>query len=149
MSSRLTSLFFFLEAVFVSAAVRFTLSFLSPTIRLRWMGRAVDSSYASSSEEQTALSFEIPLRQKQIATRVQLAISRVDRYVPWGTECYTQALTGKLMLRRRSVQTMLVVGFRKDDASEIQGHAWLKIGPYFVTGFRQDINSYVINGRFE
>lgn len=149
MSSRLTSLFIFLEAVFVSAVVRFTLSFLSPTIRLRWMGCAVDSSDASTPEEQAQLSPEFPLLQKQIAARVQLAISRVDRYVPWGTECYTQALTGKLMLRRRKVTTILVVGFRKDDVGEVQGHAWLKIGPYFITGFRHDIDTYVINGRFQ
>ena len=124
----------------ISAVVRFTLSFLSPTIRLRWMGKAVESVNESD---------EIALVNKQLAARVQQAVTRVDRYVPWGTECYTQALTAKLMLRKRNVCTVLVVGFRKDEAGEIQGHAWLKIGPYYITGFRHDIDSYVINGRFE
>lgn len=124
----------------ISAVVRFTLSFLSPTIRLRWMGKAVEPVNESD---------EIALVNKQLAARVQLAVTRVDRYVPWGTECYTQALTAKLMLRKRNVCTVLVVGFRKDEAGEIQGHAWLKIGPYYITGFRHDIDSYVINGRFE
>ena len=123
----------------ISAVVRFTLSFLSPTIRLRWMGKAVESVNESD---------EIALVNKQLAARVQQAVTRVDRYVPWGTECYTQALTAKLMLRKRNVCTVLVVGFRKDEAGEIQGHAWLKIGPYYITGFRHDIDSYVINGRF-
>ena len=124
----------------ISAIVRFTLSFLSPTIRLRWMGKAVESVNESD---------EISLVNKQLAARVKVAVTRVDRYVPWGTECYTQALTAKLMLRKRNVSTVLVVGFRKDEAGEIQGHAWLKIGPYYITGFRHDIDSYVINGSFE
>ena len=124
----------------ISAIVRFTLSFLSPTIRLRWMGKAVESVNEAD---------EIPLVNKQLAARVKVAVTRVDRYVPWGTECYTQALTAKLMLRKRNVSTLLVVGFRKDEVGEIQGHAWLKIGPYYITGFRHDIDTYVINGRFE
>lgn len=124
----------------IAAIVRFTLSFLSPTIRLRWMGTAVESVNEAD---------EISLVNKQLAARVKVAVTRVDRYVPWGTECYTQALTAKLMLRRRYVSTLLVVGFRKDEAGEIQGHAWLKIGPYYITGFRHDIDSYVINGSFE
>ena len=140
MSNRLTSLFFFIEAIVISAIVRFTLSFLSPTIRLRWMGKAVESVNESD---------EISLVNKQPASRVKVAVTRVDRYVPWGTECYTQALTAKLMLRKRNISTLLVVGFRKDEAGEIQGHAWLKIGPYYITGFRHDIDTYVINGRFE
>ena len=140
MSSRLTALFFFLEAIVISAVVRFTLSFLSPTIRLRWMGKAVELVDENG---------EVSLVNKQVAAKVKLAVSRVDRYMPWGTECYTQALTAKLMLVKRKVSTLLVVGFRKDEAGEIQGHAWLKIGPYYITGFRHDIDSYVINGRFE
>lgn len=124
----------------LSAVVRFTLSFLSPTIRLRWMGKPVES--VNESEV-------ISLVDKQLAARIQVAVGRVDHYVPWGTECYTQALTGKIMLRRRKVSTLLVVGFRKDDTGVLQGHAWLKIGPYYITGFRQDIDSYVINGHFE
>ena len=124
----------------ISAVVRFTLSFLSPTIRLRWMGKAVEFIDEDG---------EVSLVNKQAAARVKLAVTRVDRYMPWGTECYTQALTAKLMLGKRKVSTLLVVGFRKDDAGEIQGHAWLKIGSYYITGFRHDIDSYVINGRFE
>jgi hypothetical protein len=147
--SRLISLFYFVEAVLLSAVVRFTLSFLSATIRLRWMGHAIDSNEGAGAQEQASLSPEIPLDQKQKAARVQVAITRVDRYVPWGTECYTQALTAKLMLRRRNISTTLIVGFRKDVAGEIQGHAWLKIGPYYITGLRHDIDTYVINGRFQ
>lgn len=149
MNSRFISLFYFLEAVLISAAVRFTLCFLSPAIRLRWMGSAIDAAEGASSQEQVSLSRQIPSDKKQIAARVQTAVTRVDRYVPWGTECYTQALTAKLMLRRRKVSTILIVGFRKETSAEIEGHAWLKIGPYYITGFRHDIDTYVINGRFQ
>jgi hypothetical protein len=117
------------------------------------MGRPVDATEfserdATSANELAQLSPEILWQQKEMAASVKLAVSRVDRYMPWGTECYTQALTAKLMLRRRGVPTVLLVGFRKSEKGEIQGHAWLKIGPYFITGFRHDMDTYVVNGKF-
>lgn len=139
MNNRFRQLLLFIEAVVISAIVRFTLSFLSSSVRVRWMGRSVDSKEESSI---------IPIEQKKIAGFVKLAVTRVDRYVPWGTECYTQALTAKIMLNRRCVSSVLMVGFKKEEAGIIKGHAWLKIGPYYITGFRHDIETYVVNGRF-
>ena len=85
-------------------------------------------------------------REKLI--RVKTAVARCNRYSPWNTECLTQALTAKQMLNRRKVNSLLIIGFRKDAEGEIGGHAWLKVGPYFITGYRPDLDEYVINGQF-
>jgi hypothetical protein len=91
---------------------------------------------------------ELPSSQLLMISRVQLAVARVDRYVPWNTECYTQALTAKYLLKRRGISTLLTIGFKKDESGQVQGHAWLTINEWLVTGMCHDLNSYVVNGKF-
>lgn len=129
----------FLEAVFVSAWIRFLLSFLPGSYRFRWMGKAVKNQ---------PLVLDLSSSQLSLISRVQLAIARVHRYVPWNTECYTQALAAKFLLQKRGIPSLLSIGFKKDDAGKIQGHAWLTINEWVVTGMRYDLTSYVINGKF-
>jgi hypothetical protein len=142
---RFLSLRDFLEAIAVSAIVRFTLSYLPSSFRLRWMGKSMlpDSAMMTSISEN-----DISMECREKLLRVKTAVARCNRYVPWNTECLTQALTAKQMLRRRKINSLLIIGFRKDAGGEIGGHAWLKVGPYFITGYRPDLDDYVINGQF-
>jgi hypothetical protein len=142
---RLLSLRDFLEAIAVSAIVRFTLSYLPSSFRLRWMGKSMlpDSAMLTSISEN-----DISMECRVKLLRVKTAVARCNRYVPWNTECLTQALTAKKMLRHRKINSLLIIGFRKDAGGEIGGHAWLKVGPYFITGYRPDLDDYVINGQF-
>ena len=131
--------FLFLEAAFVSAWMRFMLSFLSGSYRLHCMGKAVtDQPHV----------VELSSSQLTFIARVQLAVARVHRYVPWNTECYTQALTAKYLLQQRGVPSFLSIGFKKDDVGKIQGHAWLSVNEWIITGMQPDLGSYVVNGRF-
>ena len=139
MLSKLSAGLLFLEGIFVSAWMRFMLSFLSGTYRLRWMGKAV-------TDQPSVV--KLSSSQLIMISRVQLAVARVHRYVPWNTECYTQALTAKYLLQQRGVHSLLTIGFKKDESGEVQGHAWLTINEWVVTGMRHDLNSYVVNGRF-
>lgn len=139
MPSKLSAGLLFLEGIFVSAWMRFMLSFLSGTYRLRWMGEPL-----TNPPPVVVLS---PI-QLILISRVQLAVARVHRYVPWNTECYTQALTAKYLLQKRGIPSLLTIGFKKDESGEVQGHAWLTINEWVVTGMRHDLNSYVVNGRF-
>jgi len=143
--SKIHSLLDFLEAIVVSAMVRFMLSYLPSSFRLRCMGNPLQPNAAllHTTEESAVLS---QLRNKLL--RVKIAVTRCNRYVPWDTECLTQALTAKQMLKARKINSLLVIGFRKDAEGEIGGHAWLKVGPYFITGYRPDLDQYVINGQF-
>jgi hypothetical protein len=137
--SKLSAGFLFLEGIFVSAWMRFMLSFLSGTYRLRWMGVPVTNQPPV---------VELSLEQLVLISRVQLAVARVHRYVLWNTECYTQALTAKYLLQQRGISSLLTIGFKKDENGEVQGHAWLTINEWVVTGMRHDLNSFVVNGKF-
>ena len=139
MLSKLSAGFLLLEGIFISAWMRFMLSFLSGTYRLRWMGEPLTNQPPV---------VELFSRQLILISRIQLAVARVHRYVPWNTECYTQALTAKYLLNQRGIPSILTIGFKKDQNGEVQGHAWLTINEWVVTGMRHDLNSYVVNGRF-
>ncbi len=91
---------------------------------------------------------ELLSSQLIVISRVQLAVARVHRYVPWNTECYTQALTAKYLLQQWGIPSILTIGFKKDQNGEVQGHAWLTINEWVVTGMRHDLNSYIVNGKF-
>ena len=103
------------------------------------MGKSVTADY--TTEE---VSSELHVKLFKIKT----AVARCNRYAPWNTECLTQALTAKWMLEKRKITSLLIIGFKKDADSEIRGHAWLKVGDFFITGYRPDLENYVINGRF-
>ena len=139
MHSKLSAGFLFLEGIFVSAWMRFILSFLPGTYRLRWMGEAVTDQPSP---------VELLSSQLIVISRVQLAVARVHRYVPWNTECYTQALTAKYLLQKRGIPSILTIGFKKAENGEVHGHAWLAINEWVVTGMRHDLKSYVVNGKF-
>lgn len=129
----------FFEAVLVSAWIRFLLRFLPGSYRFRWTGKAVKDQ---------PLVLELLLSQLSLISRIQLAIARVHRYVPWNTECYTQALTAKYLLQKRGIPSLLSIGFKTNEVGKIQGHAWLTINEWVVIGMRHDLTSYVVNGRF-
>jgi Transglutaminase-like superfamily len=137
--SKLSAGFLFLEGIFVSAWMRFMLSFLSGTYRLRWMGVPL-------TNQPPVVELSAP--QLILISRIQLAVARVHRYVPWNTECYTQALTAKYLLQLRGIPSLLTIGFKKDESGEVQGHAWLTINEWVVNGMRHDLKSYVVNGKF-
>ena len=123
----------------ISAIVRVVITFFSASVRLHWMGKPVDLQHQMSDPNADQLT---TLRA------VKLALTRCDRYVPWNTECYTQALTARIMLRRRQIPMLLYVGFKKQEDEPLQGHAWTSCGSYILTGYRADLSSYSINGCF-
>ena len=123
----------------ISAIVRVVITFFSAAVRLHWMGKPVNHRYQISDPSADQLT---TLRA------VKLALSRCHRYAPWNTECYTQALTARIMLRRRQIPMLLFVGFKKQEDGPLQGHAWTSCGSYILTGYRADLSSYSINGCF-
>lgn len=71
------------------------------------------------------------------ARRIAWAIHRVSPYTPWTSNCFPQALTAKLLLRRQGISSTLYLGaVFKADRSGMEAHAWLRCGPLYVTGGR-------------
>jgi len=66
--------------------------------------------------------------------RIGWAVRAMARRTPWESACLAQAMTAKVMLRRRSLPSSLFLGLAKDENSDLQAHAWLSCGSTIVTG---------------
>lgn len=117
------AIWLFIKAVFISAIVRFTLLFLPFKKVLGWLG-----------EPGKETPQELIVSNTVYAGKVKTALWRCNKYTPWKTECYVQALTARILLRQKGVPSTIYIGFRKNYDSQYEGHAWLRSGELIITG---------------
>jgi hypothetical protein len=67
------------------------------------------------------------------AKRVGWALQVTAAHLPFGSSCLVRALAGKLMLDRRGVPCLVVLGVRAPGA-DFGAHAWLRAGELIVSG---------------
>ena len=75
-----------------------------------------------------------PNQHKARLSTIAQAIEIASKYAFWKPMCYTQALTGKIMLKRRSMESTVYFGVKKGRDEKTKGHAWLRCGNVIVTG---------------
>jgi hypothetical protein len=69
------------------------------------------------------------------ARRVAWAVRTVSPGTPWTSNCFPQALTAKILLQRRDVDSTLYIGAAfAEDKSSLKAHAWLRCGRFYLTG---------------
>jgi hypothetical protein len=66
--------------------------------------------------------------------RVAWAIGAISRRAPWRCRCLEQALAAKVMLRVRGVPNTLYLGVARSADKQLEAHAWVRSGPFYVTG---------------
>lgn len=66
--------------------------------------------------------------------RVRRAVARGERNIPANANCLPQALAARWMLERRGIASTLYLGSERGDGGINRFHAWLKVGPEWVTG---------------
>lgn len=83
-------------------------------------------------------SASIPLvgqRQQQRAVRIRQVVRLAARQVPWGVNCYPQALVACLLMVLYRVPHCLCFGAsRSPQGGGFAAHAWTAAGPVRVTG---------------
>jgi len=79
--------------------------------------------------------------------RIQMAIARACARSPWRTRCFEQALTAKMMTRRRGIASRVFFGISKQADKQMAAHAWVKSGDFVITGW-QRINEYKVVAEF-
>jgi len=83
----------------------------------------------------TETAATIPQGQLQIARKIHWAIHIISPFTPWTSNCFPQALCAKILLRRAGISSTLYMGaVFKPEGAALKGHAWLRCGPYYVTG---------------
>ncbi|PYZ97042.1 stage V sporulation protein S [Alteribacter lacisalsi] len=77
---------------------------------------------------------DLNLQEKRTIARVSQAVHMMSRYAFWESECLVKAVAAQKMLSRRGVDTTLYLGTGKDETGKLAAHAWLRSGPFFVSG---------------
>jgi hypothetical protein len=65
--------------------------------------------------------------------KLSRAIVRCRKIIPGTNRCYIEAITAKILLKRRHMESTLYIGVKKEN-NKLTAHAWLRCGSIYVTG---------------
>lgn len=84
------------------------------------------------------------IAQKQEIFWMRKAMRILELRAPWKPMCYNRAVTAKRLLRAKGIESTLHVGFasRKSKDVNFEGHAWLTIQGFFITGLVPHLSNY-------
>ncbi|WP_413307765.1 lasso peptide biosynthesis B2 protein [Bacillus sp. 1P10SD] len=74
-------------------------------------------------------------KEHKMARRVAESIHLMSKYTLWESQCLVKAIAAMKMLEKRDIESTLYLGTSKDTNGKLIAHAWLRTGPYFVTGY--------------
>lgn len=130
-----TTKLLFVEAFFLLAWARFLKSLpFSKVVPL--LGKQMCETSLSYNESNLKL-----------IRNVSHAVNVMSRYTFWESMCLVKAITAMKMLERRKIESTLYLGTGKDDAGKMIAHAWLRSGPFYLTG-AEEKNHFTIIGKF-
>ncbi|WP_308639970.1 lasso peptide biosynthesis B2 protein [Paenibacillus silvisoli] len=66
--------------------------------------------------------------------RISQAVRVMSRHTVWESQCMVKAIAAKKMLDRRRIESTLYLGTARDEQGKMIAHAWLRSGPFYVTG---------------
>jgi hypothetical protein len=85
-------------------------------------------------EQMKESSFELIAADKEILANVSRAINIMSRYTIWESQCLVKAMAAMKMLEKRKIDSTLYLGTAKDENGGLIAHAWLRSGPFYITG---------------
>ncbi len=77
---------------------------------------------------------EFTSKNKEVIFQISSAIHIMSGYTFWESQCLVKAIAGMKMLEKRGIESTLYLGTTKDENGLLIAHAWLRSGPYFVSG---------------
>ncbi|WP_230500800.1 lasso peptide biosynthesis B2 protein [Sutcliffiella rhizosphaerae] len=114
----------------------------------RWLKRVPFSNVAPSlGERMKETSFDSAMTDRKVLATVSQSIHIMSKYTFWESQCLVKAIAAMKMLEKRKVESTLYLGTAKDDNGKLIAHAWLRSGPYFVTG-SEGMERFTVVGKF-
>ncbi|MBD1378841.1 lasso peptide biosynthesis B2 protein [Metabacillus arenae] len=71
---------------------------------------------------------------REVIVNIASAVNAMSRHTFWESMCLVKAIAAMKMLERRQIESTLYLGTAKDENGKLIAHAWLRSGPYFLTG---------------
>jgi hypothetical protein len=85
-------------------------------------------------EQMKETSYTSNSPNKEVLASISRAIHIMSRYTFWESQCLVKAMAGMKMLEKRNIDSTLYLGTAKDENGELIAHAWLRSGPFYITG---------------
>lgn len=85
-------------------------------------------------EEMGETSFISMEKDKRLLNQISQNIHLACKYTFWESSCLVKAFAARSMLHRRGIDSTLYLGTGVDEKGKLIAHAWLRSGPYFITG---------------
>ncbi|WP_183597343.1 lasso peptide biosynthesis B2 protein [Paenibacillus phyllosphaerae] len=78
---------------------------------------------------------------------VSRSVRTMAKHTPWESKCMVMAMAAMKMLERRGIESTLYLGTAKDHTGKMIAHAWLRSGPYYITGY-EEMNKFITVNTF-
>ena len=101
----------------------------------------------SLGEQMKETTFTTSEDNRKILSDVSNSIYRMSRYTFWESECLVKAIAAMKMLERRQIESTLYLGTAKDKSGKLVAHAWLRSGPYYITG-KETMDRFTVVSKF-
>ena len=102
----------FLEA----AVLHFWVGLLLKVIPFRWIPRLF-------ANPQSVVSHQLA-----VIELISTATVKASKISPWKNRCLVSSLASRCMLRRRKIESKLILGVAKDERGKLEAHAGLEAG---------------------
>lgn len=87
------------------------------------------------------------LHERKTLLQVSQAVHMMSRYTFWESQCLVKAIAALKMLEKRGVESTLYLGTGKDENGAFAAHAWLRSGPYYISG-AEGMENYTVVSKF-
>ena len=91
--------------------------------------------------------YEIKELHRKTLRMISKLLHIVSKYTFWESQCLVKAIAAMRMLEKRGIESTLYLGTAKDESGELIAHAWLRSGPYYVTGAER-MEKFTVVGKF-
>lgn len=137
--------------IFLSMDLKNKLLFVEAYIWLGWgrflKGKQFAKVAPSLGNRMAETSVSYREENKQIIRSISSALNIMSRYTFWESKCLVRAIAGMRMLERRDINSTLYLGTAKGEDGKLIAHAWLRSGPFYVTG-AEGMEKFTVVGKF-
>ncbi|HDR3888953.1 TPA: lasso peptide biosynthesis B2 protein [Bacillus cereus] len=85
--------------------------------------------------------------EKITLRKISQAVHMMSRYTFWESQCLVKAIAAMKMLEKRQIESTLYLGTAKDETGNMIAHAWLRSGPFYITGV-EEMKRFTVVGKF-
>lgn len=136
---------------FLALSIKMKLLFIETFFLLGWARvlKSIPFSKVSPSlgEKEAETTFNPDELNRESLRNISKTIYIVSQYTFWESQCLVQAMAAMKMLEKRGIESTLYLGMAKDETGALIAHAWLRSGPFYITG-SEGMERFTVVGKF-